>query len=473
MEEQKNQQEQTEVKQENVKKEFKSFASSILAFFKDLLDIREGTDKSETIEKIKVGIQVKNQTAWVLVFSIIIASIGLNVSSTAVVIGAMLVSPLMGPILGVGLSIGINDIDTLRVSLKNLGIMVGLSVGTSFLFFLIPFFQDETPELLARTKPDVRDVLIAISGGLALIVALSRQKEMTNTIAGIAIATALMPPLCTAGYGLAIGNLAYFIGAMFLFIINSIFIALSTFVIVKFLRFPMVRYINSASRKRISQIATGVATIVFALSIYLFAQLFMENSYEQKGKEFLEDLLEDTNTVSLESNANYQTKELNLIVIGKVLTQEEKDKWINKLPQYDLKGSILNITQDEENARIMDKVEAIEDLYVRNQKLIATKDESLYEKDQKIQQLNRIIDNIRQQEIPFNQITKEAKISYEALKTMSISRMIKTDFVKIDTIPVVNISWKESAQPHEKNTQNLTNWLKARLNLKTLTVNEE
>ena len=191
---------QSEVKQENIKKEFKSFAISLKEFFFDLLDIREGTDKKVTIQKIKDGIHVKSHTAWILVFSIIIASIGLNISSPAVVIGAMLVSPLMGPILGIGLSIGINDIDTMKSSLINLGVMVGISVVTSFIFFSIPIFQELTPELLARTKPDVRDVLIAIAGGLTLIVALSRYKEMTNTIAGIAIATALMPPLCTAGY---------------------------------------------------------------------------------------------------------------------------------------------------------------------------------------------------------------------------------------------------------------------------------
>ncbi len=169
-----NQSNPSQEKQENVKKDFRSFSASIKEFFLDLLDIREGTDKKETIQKIQDGIPVKNHTAWILVFSIIIASIGLNVSSTAVVIGAMLVSPLMGPILGIGLSIGINDIDTMKRSLINLGVMIGLSVVTSFLFFSIPLFQEETPELLARTKPDVRDVLIATAGGFALIIALSR-----------------------------------------------------------------------------------------------------------------------------------------------------------------------------------------------------------------------------------------------------------------------------------------------------------
>ncbi|MDP3313029.1 DUF389 domain-containing protein [Lutibacter sp.] len=206
--------------QEN--KNLKETWITIKQFLFELLDIRHDTDKQGTIEDIKENISMKGHTAWVLIFSILIASIGLNVSSTAVVIGAMLISPLMGPILGVGLSIGINDIDTLKRSLLNLGVMVGLSLMTSFLFFLIPLFRTETPELLARTAPDVRDVFIAIAGGLALIIALSRRSKQTNTIAGVAIATALMPPLCTAGYGLATGNLSYFGGAMFLFTINTL-----------------------------------------------------------------------------------------------------------------------------------------------------------------------------------------------------------------------------------------------------------
>jgi len=178
-----------------------NIVSDIKLFFKKLTSIEAETDKTGTIQEIKANISMQGHTAWILVFSILIASIGLNVSSTAVVIGAMLISPLMGPILGIGMSIGINDVDMLRRSLLNLGVMVVLSLLTSTLFFSIPLFDEATPEILARTQPDVRDVLIALSGGLALIIAISRPSPQTNTVAGVAIATALMPPLCTAGYG--------------------------------------------------------------------------------------------------------------------------------------------------------------------------------------------------------------------------------------------------------------------------------
>jgi uncharacterized hydrophobic protein (TIGR00271 family) len=223
---------------------FTEIYKSIKLFLKDTFDISQDTNHTATIEDIKAGVDMKGQNAWVLIFSILVASTGLNTSSTAVVIGAMLISPLMGPILGMGLSLGINDIDFLKKSLKNFGVMVILSLLTSYLFFSIPMFQNETPELIARTFPDVRDVIIALAGGLALIIALSRRNKSLNTIAGVAIATALMPPLCTAGYGLATLKWDFFRGAFFLFSINTIFIASATFLVTRFLKFPYEAYAN-------------------------------------------------------------------------------------------------------------------------------------------------------------------------------------------------------------------------------------
>ena len=464
---------QSESKQKNVKKEFNNLATSLKDFFFELLDIREGTDKKVTIQKIKDGIYVKSHTAWILVFSIIIASIGLNISSSAVVIGAMLVSPLMGPILGIGLSIGINDIDTMRSSLSNLGVMVGISVITSFLFFSIPIFQELTPELLSRTKPDVRDVLIAIAGGLTLIVALSRYKEMTNTIAGIAIATALMPPLCTAGYGLAVGNLSFFGGAMFLFIINSIFIALATFVIVKFLKFPVVKYIDSASRKRIAQLASTVALIIFSYSIYTFVQLYKENTFEQNSMNYINDLEKATGAGIINRKINYSDKKIDLVNIGKKLTEEEQIEWKSKLVDYKLNSTILKITQDEETSKLSDKVKSIEDLYVKNQKLIASKEESIQEKDLKINELIKALEKLTKETIPFAQISQEAKINYEGLKTISFSKVISTNFETIDTIPAASITWHDSISNKEELQARIASWLKRRLNLDNLILKED
>ena len=362
---------------ENTPQDFGSIWSNFKQFLTKLLDIRHDTDKSGTIEDVKNNISMQGHTAWVLVFSILIASIGLNTSSTAVVIGAMLISPLMGPILGVGLSIGINDIDTLRRSFVNLGVMIGLSLITSFLFFKIPIFQELTPELKARTAPDVRDVFIAISGGLALIVAISRRSKQTNTIAGVAIATALMPPLCTAGYGLAIWNLEYFFGAMFLFTINTIFIALATFLIVKFLRFPMVKYINSAKRKRIARLASFVALIIFGFSVFQFYQLFQRDQFTQKAHNFINDMKDEGISIIDEEdkNINYDKNSIKLVLYGKTLNKEELKQWENKLVDYGLPTTKLNIQQGADDSDLRAEVQSLTDLYARNQEIISSRDE--------------------------------------------------------------------------------------------------
>lgn len=468
-----NQQDSTSNSQIPPQSDIASILLSFKKFFIELLDIRKDTDKKGTIEDIKENISMKGHTAWVLVFSILIASIGLNVSSTAVVIGAMLISPLMGPILGVGLSIGINDIDTLKRSLINLGVMVGLSLATSFLFFLIPIFRNETPEILARTAPDVRDVFIAIAGGLALIIAFSRQSKQTNTIAGVAIATALMPPLCTAGYGLATWNLSYFGGAMFLFTINTIFIALATFVIVKFLRFPMLRYINSAKRKRIARTASTVALLVFSGSIYLFFNLFQENQFKQAAQNLIDDI--KGNGISIidekDENIDYHNKKVKIFIYGNKLSTDEIERWNERLPEYGLKDTQLVFHQGVDDSDIRSEVKNLTDLYVQNQKIISSRDETVKEKEDKIKLLTDQISKYQAAEIPFIQISKEAQINYIGLEHLSYGKLIHTNFNTVDTITVFNARWSDTI-PNITNQQlKLKKWLKTRLNLDTLQLN--
>ena len=462
--------ENLDVTKQSLKEDITGVLKGIKAFLSELLDIREGTDHKETIQKIKDGIPVKSHTAWILIFSILIASIGLNTSSPAVVIGAMLISPLMGPILGVGLSIGINDIDTLKRSMVNLGVMVGLSLISSFLFFSIPLFQEATPEILARTQPDVRDVLIAIAGGLALIVALSRHRELTNTIAGIAIATALMPPLCTAGFGLATWNWKFFAGAMFLFTINAIFIALATFVIVKFLKFPMVRYIDSLKRKRVAQFASLIALLILSFSIYLFYGLFRKNQFYQRAQEFTEIIKEKTGAGIINTEYNFERRKIKLVVLGKNIKSNELAIWTEKLPLYGLENTLLEIQQDDETSKLLEEINTIKSSYVKNQELIASKEERLLEKDNKIRELTENLDKLERQQIPFVKLSQEAKINYDGLKEISFSNVIKTNFTRIDTIPVFHLQWQDSIPNRLLQEQQLKKWLQMRLELDTLQV---
>jgi len=463
-----------DLKKEQVKKEFTGFFGSLKQFLKELLDIRLGADKERTAQDVKDAISMKGHTAWILIFSIFIASIGLNTNSTAVVIGAMLISPLMGPILGIGLSIGTNDIDTLKRSLVNFGIMVFLSVLTSFIYFAITPFTEVSNELLARTSPTLLDVIIAVFGGFALIIAISRPSPQTNTVAGVAIATALMPPLCTAGYGLAIGNMNYFVGALYLFTINTIFIALATYVVVKSLRFPMVKYANSLKRKRIARTASFIAFLVMLPSIYLFWNMYTETIYVQKATLVIQKIVKYKGSEIVKSSIDNKKKEIDIYMIGELVPDNVSVKW-NKDINIDypkLKGTKLIIHQGKDRSselaqKLTDKVKSgiLEDLYVNNQKKLQSKDEQ-------ISLLENEINKFKAVSIHFKEISKEIKINYENIEKLSFASQLVTDFKKIDTIPVFTVIWNKNITKSEmvKKENNLKHWLKMRLKLDTLQI---
>jgi uncharacterized hydrophobic protein (TIGR00271 family) len=442
-------------------------------FFKELLDIRQETDREATIEDVKHDISFKGHNAWILIFSVFVASIGLNVSSTAVVIGAMLISPLMGPIVGLGLSVAINDVDTLKRSLINLGVMVALSVITAYLYFTISPLTKETPELLARTSPTILDVLIAIFGGLALIVAKTKKGTITSVIFGVAIATALMPPLCTVGYGLAIGNLNYAGGALYLFTINSVFIALTTFLIAKLLRFPMVRYANSQRRKRIAQIATTLAIIVVVPSVILFLNLLKVQVFENKATSFIENTIKYDGAVILKSNKDYEKQSIDVYLIGRLVPQGTIDMWKDELISSDDLSEInLHIFQAADQSGNLAqelsgklKFDILDDLYEKNEKL-------LKDKDAKIKFLENELTNMKMKELRFEEISKEVKMNYEEIEKISYYNRITTNFKTTDTIPVVAISWekKYSKKEQKKDLIKLEKWLKFKLKLDTIQI---
>jgi len=460
--------------QGEVQKEFKGFFESLREYIPKLLTIRVGTDKEATAERIREGISIKGQTAWILVFSILIASIGLNVSSTAVVIGAMLISPLMGPILGIGYSIAVNDVDTLKGSVINFGAMVSLSIITSFIFFSIPIFKEATPELLARTKPDVRDVLIAISGGLALIIAISRPRPQFNTVAGVAIATALMPPLCTAGFGLATGNFNYFGSAMFLFMINSIYIALAAFVIVKYLKFPMRKYINQAKRRRISNIASLVALVVLAFSIYQFYLLYKYNHFTTRAERFIAGLKEEgVNLIGeSEQSIDYEAKEIKLYVFGRDYSSRDEERWKEQLKDLGLGNTKLVLLQSQDNAGIREDIDKIKELYINSHKMLSTKDETIRDKDLRIDELEKDLRRYYANEIHFDRILKEIQINYDDLQSISFAREYRSDFERMDTINIVSVKWKAKVRNKSKKDQEnkLKQWLEQRLKVKNIEI---
>jgi uncharacterized hydrophobic protein (TIGR00271 family) len=445
--------------------EFKSIWNQFTDFLHGIFDLRDDTDKFGTIEDIKGNIAVKGHTAWILVFSIFVASIGLNVESTAVVIGAMLISPLMGPILGIGLSLGINDIDTFRRSLVNFTVMIVISLVTSFLFFSIPIFQTVTKEIQARTAPDLRDVFIAIFGGLALIVALSRRKEQTNTVAGVAIATALMPPLCTAGFGIATGKWDFFLGAMYLFVINTVFIALATFIIVRFLRFPFVKYANSTSRKRTARILSFLAILMLIPSSYLFFTLFQQKHFEKNAHALINDLKEHQG-ISFFENENEidaKNKKITLYILGNHVDDTTINKWKYNLKKYNLENAELAIRQNSMNtSAISDKIKALEQSLSQNNKFLLTKEETIKEKEAKIMALKQELLRINSNKIPFLEITQDLKNLFPKLQGVEFANEIHTNFDALDTVPKIKLIWQDSlaAEIKTDNELRIKNWLK-------------
>ncbi len=478
--------ESVEQSKQDVQKDAKGLWESIKRFLIELLDFRHDTDHSATIEAIKADIPFKGATAWILIFAVFVASIGLNANSTAVVIGAMLISPLMGPILGVGMSIAINDIDTLRKSLINLSTMIVLSLITAFFFFWIFPLSEDNSELLGRVRPDIRDVLIAFFGGLALMVARTKKGTIASVIFGVAIATALMPPLCTAGYGLAQGNWSYFFGAMYLFIINTIFIALATFLVLKLLKFPMLRYVNSLKRKRTAQLASLLAIVVMVPAIFTFIKVYNENKVNTQIANFIKNEVDSNDLYQLiDDGYDRNTKVLSLNFFNEV-SEAEKNSLQNRLltdPRYEAcKEIIIDIKGSDTKSFEMittaykDKKQELEDSKIINQALrkeVEDLKNTITALNKSIEQKAALNDA---KAIAFSRISKDAKIRYNEIQRIAFANVLSSkDFIKIDTIPQVTITWNASTSDSIINIKEieLRDWLQIEMQLDTLFIKRE
>lgn len=456
---------------EDVKKDFKGLLGSSKKFLSELLDIRKNTDQEATKASIVADIPFKGHTSWILVCSIFIASVGLNANSTAVVIGAMLISPLMGPILGIGMSLAINDIDTLRRSLKNFAVMVVLSVITAFLFFYFFPLRDESSELLARTAPDIRDVLIAFFGGLALVIARAKKGTIATVIFGVAIATALMPPLCTVGFGLAIGNFEYALGAMYLFSINTIFIALATFLVLKLLRFPMVRYVNSKKRRLIARLASLLAILVMIPAGITFYNVFQESRFKIQAQQLINETiavyqfksggryLADLTAINFNPDEN---SVIELVCMGDELIPE------NVIATWRTQKNNYTKLQDTELRVVQGGKDDSEEKFNFVNELYESKKAELLNKDERIRILEAEVASLSKRaskQIPFQDISAEARANYTNISSLGFSYTVITDFKKIDTIPVFEVAWKNGSAKNQiaADTKKLSDWLKLRV----------
>ena len=310
------------------------------------------TDETATVEQISDGVTFRGANLWVLIFAIFIACLGLNLNSTAVIIGAMLISPLMGPIIGMGLAVGRADLELLKRSLINYGVSTVISVLTAALYFQLTPLTEAQSELLARTSPTLYDVLIALFGGAAGILALSTGGK-GNVIPGVAIATALMPPLCTAGYGLAMGEWSFFFGACYLFFINTVFIALATYLGVRLLQFKPKQFVDKARLAVVNRYIAVIVVVTMLPAVYMTTQIIHQSVLANQVKQFVKHELNQQGTGILSEQVDRETKTLNVVAIGAALPKDLIEAARQRLADYQLADYQLNVIQGAQSDSLL------------------------------------------------------------------------------------------------------------------------
>lgn len=415
-------------------------------------------NQDSVYEEIKKGIVFKGTNLWILIFAIIVASVGLNMNSTAVIIGAMLISPLMGPINGMGYSIATYDFDLFRKSVKNFSFAILASLVASTLYFVLSPVSTAHSELLARTSPTIYDVLIALFGGLAGIVAIS-SKQKGNVIPGVAIATALMPPLCTAGYGLATRQFDFFFGAFYLFTINTIFIAIASVWISQILKFPIRTIVDEGKKKRIDRTITLVITIVLLPSIFFGYKLVKQERFSQNANSYVSNISVFEGQYLLKNKIDANANKITLIYGGTGLSEQQKNAIIQKSKDFNIEEAEITIEQgltfnNMDNANI-------ELFSLKEQNIILN---NLLSK--KNSELDSIVSHQKFGQSIFNEI----KAIYPQItgciyaESSSFSDTLQSAL----PIPVVILSFKSSLRDADK--QKIRSWLVQRLKNNTVKV---
>ncbi len=415
----------------------------------DFINLHNGEeDKQKVLENVTANISFRGSNLWILACAIIIASVGLNVNSTAVIIGAMLISPLMGPILGAGFALGTYNFLLLRKSIKNLLIATIVSLLVSAFYFYISPFKDVQSELLARTSPNIYDVLIAFFGGLVGVIAITRV-EKGNPIPGVAIATALMPPLCTAGYGLATFNFSYFFGAFYLYTINCFFICIATFLVIKYLKYPASATIEPKNEKRIRYGITTLMMVMIIPSFYLAYNLFEEKKFTKTVEEFISSEFSSRGYTVIYKKLNYNSKpkKVDLAFLDKKLSKEEMEMYNRLLVERGIHNTTLSFRQDDADL----KSEILSELNKQ--------DASLSEKDV-------IINNLRQElnkyKVSEPGLVKEINVLFPELKDVSLGKIEKytgTDSMRIEWLVLYRL--EKGAKETDKTK--IKKWLNERL----------
>ena len=435
--------------------------------FKELVNMSEHIDRGAASTAIRGSVPFRGPNVFILACAIIIASVGLNLNSIPVIIGAMLISPLMGPILGFGLGLGTNDTELIKLALKNFAVMVIISILASTLYFIIsPLQLTQQTELLARTNPTIYDVLIATFGGVAGMLENSR-KEKGTVLSGVAIATALMPPLCTVGFGIATLNWHFISGALYLFIINSIFIALATFIVVKYLRFPSIMAdADEAKVKRTNRAIGIIMTIIIVPSIISAVNIVKQSNFDRS----VQTLVERNKVIGRSYIVNYQTDHegktptVELYVAGEALGTSERERIYADAENLGIARNQIYIQEDAavKGGYGMD-ADLMKGIYQNNTKTI----EAL---NQTIAKMDTTIRRYKEKELPSELIAMEICSQYEKVAAVVLTRGQSVDSKsggKQDAI----VALMQCTEPlSDTEIEKMQNWLRIRLSSDSVVV---
>ena len=427
---------------------------AIKTFLKDYLDLRKDKDNElETVDSIRKGVEFKGANLWILIFAIFMASLGLNVNSTAVIIGAMLISPLMGPIMGVGLSVGLNDFELMKRSLKSFLITTLFSVTTATIFFLVSPVAEGQSELLARTSPTIYDVFIALMGGLAGVTALST-KEKGNVIPGVAIATALMPPLCTAGFGLATGQYRFFFGAFYLFFINTVFIALATYIFTRFLKYRKKTFLNKSRERFVKRTMLAITLVTFIPSVFIGLHMVRVSIFEVQADKYIAQVFNFPQTRVIESSKIYrrggESPCIELLLVGEPLGEDVIENARGQLASYGLPRTELVVRQASNSDKV--DLQSLQSSYV----------ELLDEKNRQIAEMKQRLARYQVTNVDIGDISQEVGVMSDNVKSMSLTKGVMFDVAgkPLDTLLVCVITPKDFQRQIDR--EQLRKWLSVR-----------
>lgn len=438
----------------------------LMSYFNVKDDIESQTDIETSIRS---GVSFKGSQLLTLIFAIFIASLGLNTNSIPVIIGAMLISPLMGPIIGMGLGIGVQDFTLVKRSLKNVTAAVVGSLATSALYFLISPQYEGASQLLARTSPSIYDVFVALFGGAAGILSIAA-KNKGQVMPGVAIATSLMPPLCTAGYGIATLQLHFFLGALYLFLTNMIFIFFATWIGVKLMGFKKVVYQNEKRARRMRVIAFSVVGLTIGVSVYLTVIMINRNIFLDKASAFVKNemVFPNTQVLSHEEYMKGGKRFIDVTLIGEALPKDSLQlAMMNKLDSVGLGGTVLDIKQGFALTKADLNDEANADKFYQLMQA------EIGRRQMTIDSLRNVLSAHNQFSDESVRISPEVKVLFPSVKDLALSRMVASSVThsQTDTISMIFVNAPKGLTSGER--KKLTDYIKVRLGQKTihLTVN--